>query len=803
MHISPSLVPSITQPLTSSFPVLSDLTPPTGHHPATPRFLLSLLATSVYLSIPSLASQALASILSTVGPHTVLQYLNFALGKSIGPPHPLFNDPETAVGLEHVAEVIDNEKDGLLSSSVSIQTTKGKKRDISDSIGDLKISKGDPSEPPSPQSGTYDSSGSSEDDDVDSMPTIEPVFHYGSISDKIGETAACWLARWGVDMLAYEEGRACPPASSRKRAKTIPSDASTNHVSPFDLAEETLQVPLVWRRGGLSAKWVAAVISADTFFVRGERERYEFARSVVELRRRGGIIEEEEQEWRKMFDKGLYYSNMVCVAGCSLRFSTKHPLQSMEDVIFISQDISPITNRTFVPLPTLQAAHWSQSVLRHLITVRPSPPSPPAPSSAPSTPTSPTPPRDKELGIAHTTADILTRLAPNHPETLLNPTEGSKPYFPVPIDSSLRIGDNGSNTNTADGESMSMDQLFTLCHSPSLPSPNSPSPTEKRNNSIPQCPPTSEATFFGLLPVQFTASSCITADPTGKSRWSQYPPYRFAVEFWDLDALKEKSRLHSHTIWYAGSLFNVYVQIVRKKGQSQLGVYLHRQSSIEPIPPASAFAAPVPPVQSQPQALATVAKGERERGASVSGGERERPFLGLTRAATALPSVFSSSSPTHFSPSIHPLSRSTTPNGNAGMGHLPSSAPSSGSPLSSSLSSSSSSFGGGGDLRHVVQVPVTTPPVTPPQAFRDPRAAISAYFTVSCASATGASQTRFTSAPDVFSVSQSWGWKSSSLRTEEYLDVGEGDEGGKVGASAARAKGREVSFRATVVLGLV
>ena len=88
--------------------------------------------------------------------------------------------------------------------------------------------------------------------------------------------------------------------------------------------------------------------------------------------------------------------------------------------------------------------------------------------------------------------------------------------------------------------------------------------------------------------------------------------------------------------------------------------------------------------------------------------------------------------------------------------------------------------------------------MAPPQAYRDPRSSVSAYFTIACASATGASLTRFTSAPDAFAVSQSWGWKSSSLRTEEYLEIGE--DGMPQGNVAA---GREVSFRATVVLGVV
>jgi hypothetical protein len=92
---------------------------------------------------------------------------------------------------------------------------------------------------------------------------------------------------------------------------------------------------------------------------------------------------------------------------------------------------------------------------------------------------------------------------------------------------------------------------------------------------------------------------------------------------------------------------------------------------------------------------------------------------------------------------------------------------------------------------------VTAAPVAPPQPYRDPRPSISAYFTISCANATGSSQTRFTSSPDVFPVSQSWGWKSSSLRTEEYIDTGYTSDASKP------LPGKEVSLRATVVLGLV
>jgi hypothetical protein len=95
-----------------------------------------------------------------------------------------------------------------------------------------------------------------------------------------------------------------------------------------------------------------------------------------------------------------------------------------------------------------------------------------------------------------------------------------------------------------------------------------------------------------------------------------------------------------------------------------------------------------------------------------------------------------------------------------------------------------------------ITVPYTSSPVAPQQPYRDSRASISAYFMISCASATGPSQMRFTSAPDLFSVGQSWGWKTSSLRTDQYMEVGDN-------VTAVENRTAANSLRATVVLGLI
>jgi hypothetical protein len=324
--------------------------------------------------------------------------------------------------------------------------------------------------------------------------------------------------------------------------------------------------------------------------------------------------------------------------------------------------------------------------------------------------------------VSITTADILAALSEK--------TNGGDAhhlgardiaYYPVPCDNSLRLGDNGNVDDRSD-----MDVLFDV--------PSHAKEAKSGSNVIP-----SEENFFGITTEKHKALSCVAQDPTGKSRWTPYPPFRFAVEFWDVESLKEKSRLHSHTIWYAGSLFNVYVQVVRKKSV-QLGVYLHRQSTIEPIPPSSS------PFLSQ----------------SSSGGSNT-PERGTGTVYTS-PSTQSIA----YSPPSRPLSRSATP-----------------------LSARSTPT----NVTPTPSLPALSPPVAPLQPFRDPRPSISAYFTISCASATGRYLTQFTSSPDVFSISQSWGWKSSSLNFEDFaIEESTGENG--------RKRRPEVSLRVTIALGI-
>ncbi|KAI0638951.1 hypothetical protein C8Q77DRAFT_1045670 [Trametes polyzona] len=776
LWISPTLIPTPTSPLTPAFSSGPDYTPeqqgtflpatldisssfslPEGHHPASPRFLLSLLATATFLSIPSVASQALSAILRTVGPHTVIRYLNFALGRGIGPPDDVFSggdyadrESEPAVGLEQVAELIV-EDDSSFESLVNTPTREDPP--VVSSEGDS--AKEEPKHSHIGSAVDNDSDADSEyHEDVGGQGTAqipEPIYYYGAMSDKVGEAASCWLTRWGIDMLRYEQQALSSVVGKMPEVRWSSSTQQTQWAAdrPGSAPPEMRgsrhavgragriepAVPVIWRRGGLTARWVRGILSSDALFVRGEKERYEMARDVVEIRRAARVAGEtgepeevEEAEFEPLFREGIYYANM-----------------HLDDLMAISQDRSPSTGKPIVPLSVLQAAHWNYSALYHRITARALGSS--SPSLSPSGGV-------KELGLGMSDADIL--------KESLQSEEQNAAFYPIPGDSSLRLGDSTGL------EGASMEQLFDLG-------------TKKGAHST-------EANFFGLEQAHRPAAAFVTGSASGSAatQWTSHPPFRFAVEFWDVDALKEKSRLHSHTVWYAGSLYNVYVQVVRKKG-IQLGIYLHRQSTVDPIPASS-----TPVVQMLPPPPRD--RSVVGRGSSASVSSPRPPSL-------AGSSIFRSHSPAPMSPLARTSTTASAPTSPAAAS---SSALSSSLPNSPGFARSSANLHGSsnsvGSLAGMpVMLPAMVPTGAPPQPYRDPRSAVSAYFTIACASATGASLTRFTSAPDVFSVSQSWGWKSSSLRAEEYLEV---DAEGQSAAVVMPAR-REVSLRATVVLGVV
>jgi len=318
LYTCPSLIPTLSEPLTTAYthPSAPKASVPQGHHPATPRFLLSLLSTAIYLSIPSIVSEALQRILASVGPCTVVRYLNYAIGRGIGgEDEGPGADPHAAVGLEHIGKDLSPQVDDAQSLSHSLHASSyATSRAASDythmpaaeleleaKLGEVHLR---------------------EYTDDDGGAFGRPAYFYGAIGNRIGEAAACFLARWGVDLFTTEEGglpsapafaAAFPQGGTTTTAGGVNIHNNTTTNGAYARPHQALVVSAwqIWTRG-LSARWVRGLISSDTFFVQGELKRYEFARRVVELRRNlNGVIREEEREWRELFEEGIYYSNLV------------------------------------------------------------------------------------------------------------------------------------------------------------------------------------------------------------------------------------------------------------------------------------------------------------------------------------------------------------------------------------------------------------------------------------------------------------------------------------------------------------
>ncbi|KAE9409404.1 hypothetical protein BT96DRAFT_913524 [Gymnopus androsaceus JB14] len=560
----------------------------------------------------------------------------------------------------------------------------------------------------------------------------------------------------------------------------------------------------------------------------------------------------------------------------------------------------------------------------------------------------------EKLGFAKTVSDTLSSLTGSALHDM-------KPYFAISTDESLRIGDtvtaSSGFTNTEGNihNGLTMDELFANSfgggylyrgeHSKGrlsrpdmigrastsvLPDSSvTEKHTEEPEKTVFRGKTSNENSFFGLLgnsyyPIQtkdsdipsFNLFPLHSSHLSPSQLLSPHPPLRFNIEFFNLEMLKEKERLTSRTVWFAGSLWNVYVQIVKRKEKAgtttpggaqtsawagtpgsgllpnhQLGVYLQRQSPTENLTPFSApdpFAdtrwssrsihdsrastqnaprssttssspnqasrgpafSPLTPYASAPQVSSTSVTVLRSP-LITSPGSR---FRGNSTSATTSPSARPVTAPGSPSSPSASNSRPRTPGGSGGWRSLAPSSPSASSGLlSSSLPSVFPTFGrtrhqSSGSNRRDIEygIPVYLPPSSPSSAvtptvpqistsssrtepslpnppfqaipqskpiypYLDPRPVVSVYFSVLCASPTGSAQTQFRSAPDVFKVGQSWGWKSSGL-------VGGPNGGSNRKVSNANGDfeaaliemdddllpmGHEVSLRATVVLGLV
>jgi hypothetical protein len=213
---------------------------------------------------------------------------------------------------------------------------------------------------------------------------------------------------------------------------------------------------------------------------------------------------------------------------------------------------------------------------------------------------------------------------------------------------------------------------------------------------------------------------------------TEFAPFRFSAEFPNPRFLKEKKRVYSRTVSYAGSFWNIYIQKVRSAKNDQLGVYLHRAKDRE---------------TDDAPALTNASVDERI-------GLLEREMLMRRDGRRARVDAAAADDDTSGSGGDNPVFARRPP-----------------IPPSYSSSSSTSSDA-------IPPNPSSGIAALPP--YIDARPTIKTYFKIYSPSKGGRMLSIYESAPDRFNFSQSWGWKSSTLMLDEVSLSGEGQERAEV-----------------------
>lgn len=241
------------------------------------------------------------------------------------------------------------------------------------------------------------------------------------------------------------------------------------------------------------------------------------------------------------------------------------------------------------------------------------------------------------------------------------------------------------------------------------------------------------------------------AEPAAVS-YSKYPPFRFAAEFPNPRLLKEKKRVYSRTVFYCGSLWNIYVQRVASRNK-QLGVYLHRVDS---------------------DGTDSTTGTEDPELSAGTGNDNIRDMLGRGQQKSGQTDVLGSSPP----------SASEGFPGAEGFGVFE-------DPGSDTDSRDETEhFAALSSKRRV--------PTLPP--YVDARPTIKTYFKIYSPSRGGRMLSVYESAPDKFNFSQSWGWKSSTLMLDEGMMDEDGEEVSE-GFGEKENSTRRTKLRFMVVIG--
>ena len=253
--------------------------------------------------------------------------------------------------------------------------------------------------------------------------------------------------------------------------------------------------------------------------------------------------------------------------------------------------------------------------------------------------------------------------------------------------------------------------------------------------------------------------------PTSSPRYSHYPPFRFSAEFPHPRTLKEKKRVYSHTVWYAGSMWNLYIQRVHTSKVPQLGIYLHRAKDKDPSDDPLAQFIP---------ASVDDRIGQLEREMLLRKNERRNRSWRIDESARALDAEHEddyTGSPHDYVSSVN-VGNDGLPNrrtGGPGRLQKTSQNPGTTNHMSSELWPSASLMLDSDEedeelLRANRRINVSAMP-----PYMDTRPTIKTYFKIYSPSKAGRLLSIYESAPDKFDVSKSWGWKSSQMVLDDGL----------------------------------
>jgi hypothetical protein len=242
-----------------------------------------------------------------------------------------------------------------------------------------------------------------------------------------------------------------------------------------------------------------------------------------------------------------------------------------------------------------------------------------------------------------------------------------------------------------------------------------------------------------------------TAQPIS---YTHYPPFRFAAEFPIPRNLKEKKRVYSRTVWYAGSLWNVYIQKVETAKSTQLGVYLHRAKEKEERNRSvderiSQVETLLRRNEMNRRQLRTGHRADVDEDTSGSGGDPD-----MTLVAEASNAAFRAAAIGRILRGDGITKASQSPGGLAS-------------------ANQDRTYHGGilgleDDIELLAEPGKKTPSPTLP-LYVDGRPTIKTYFKIYSPSKGGRMLSVYESAPDNFNFSQSWGWKSSSMILDDGM----------------------------------